>query len=184
MLATVLTCVVIGLLSAVEVYVAQLICPRRRLSRMSITAYVHVVGRAWGPLFAVVGFTLLLANFGSGMGAQLGAARLLYGMGPANALPKSFFGAVDDNITFRATMSFLSGNRVIGAFFLSYGLARKCQFLARSLAFMGVYAAAFIRYFVRAKKRSLESHPAFGGFFHLFGMWLNLSRPAMIVGSM
>jgi len=30
------------------------------------------------------------------MGAQLGAARLLYGMGRSNALPKSFFGAVDD----------------------------------------------------------------------------------------
>ena len=36
-----------------------------------------------------------MANFGSGMGAQLGAARLLYGMGRSNALPESFFGAVD-----------------------------------------------------------------------------------------
>lgn len=59
------------------------------------TAFVHAAGRAWMPLFPVVGFTLLLANFGSGMGAQLGAARLLYGMGRSNALPKAFFGVVD-----------------------------------------------------------------------------------------
>ncbi len=59
------------------------------------TAFTFVAGRAWAPLFAIVGFTLVVANFGSGMGAQLGAARLLYGMGRSNALPKSFFGAVD-----------------------------------------------------------------------------------------
>jgi len=55
------------------------------------TAYVHVAGRAWGPLFGVVGFTLLLANFGSGMGAQLGAARLLYGMGRSQRAAKIVF---------------------------------------------------------------------------------------------
>ena len=57
--------------------------------------FIYAAGRAWAPLFAIVGFTLVVANFGSGMGAQLGAARLLFGMGRSNALPKSFFGAVD-----------------------------------------------------------------------------------------
>src|SRR5690349_5347574 len=95
LLATVLTCLVIGILSAVEVYAAQLIWPASQPFPNVDTAFVHVAGRAWGPLFAIVGFTLLVANFGSGMGAQLGAARLLYGMGRSSALPKSFFGAVD-----------------------------------------------------------------------------------------
>ena len=52
-------------------------------------------GAIWAPLFAIVGLTLVVANFGSGMGAQLGAARLLFGMGRSNALPKSFFGAIE-----------------------------------------------------------------------------------------
>ena len=39
--------------------------------------------------------TLLVATIGSGMGAQLGAARLLYGMGRSSAMPKKFFGAID-----------------------------------------------------------------------------------------
>src|SRR5580692_9339700 len=105
MLATVLTCVVIGVLSAVEVYIAQLIWPASQPFPDVNTAYPEVMRRLWpalhagthtiAPLFLLVGFTLLLANFGSGLGAQLGAARLLFGMGRSNALPKSFFGVVD-----------------------------------------------------------------------------------------
>ncbi len=185
MLATVLTCVVIGLLSAVEVYAAQLIWPASEPFPNVDTAYVHVVGRAWGPLFAVVGFTLLLANFGSGMGAQLGAARLLYGMGRSNALPKSFFGAVDDKHHVpRNNVFFVGGIVLIGSFFLSYGLGAEMLNFGALIAFMGVNAAAFIRYFVRAKEKKLWNLiPPLAGFFICLGLWLNLSRPAMIVGS-
>ena len=185
MLATVLTCVVIGLLSAGEVYVAQLIWPASEAFPNVDTAYVHVVGRAWGPLFAVVGFTLLLANFGSGMGAQLGAARLLYGMGRSNALPKSFFGAVDEKHHVpRNNVFFVGGIVLIGSFFLSYGLGAEMLNFGALIAFMGVNAAAFIRYFVRAKEKKLWNIiPPLAGFFICLGLWLNLSRPAMIVGS-
>ena len=95
LLATVLVCVVIGILSAFQVYAAQLIWPASEPYPNMDTAFTFVAGRAWAPLFAIVGFTLGDGNFGSGMGAQLGAARLLYGMGRSNALPKSFFGAVE-----------------------------------------------------------------------------------------
>ena len=95
LLATVLTCLVIGILSAIQVYAAQLIWPASEAFPNVDTAFVHVAARAWHPMFIIVGFTLLVANFGSGMGAQLGAARLLYGMGRSEAIPKSFFGKVD-----------------------------------------------------------------------------------------
>ena len=87
LLATVLTCVVIGLLSALEVYAAQLLWPASEPFPNLDTAFTYVAGRAWQPLFAIVGFTLVVANFGSGMGAQLGAARLLYGMGRSKRSP-------------------------------------------------------------------------------------------------
>jgi putrescine importer len=185
MLATVLTCVVIGLLSATEVYVAQLIWPASEAFPNVDTAYVYVAGRAWGPLFAVVGFTLLLANFGSGMGAQLGAARLLYGMGRSNALPKSFFGAVDERHHVpRNNVFFVGGIVLIGSFFLSYGLGAEMLNFGALIAFMGVNAAAFIRYFVRAEEKKLWNLiPPLAGFFICLGLWLNLSRPAMIAGS-
>jgi len=185
MLATVLTCVAIGLLSAVEVYLAQLIWPAREAFPNVDTAYVHVAGRAWGPLFTVVGFTLLLANFGSGMGAQLGAARLLYGMGRSNALPKSFFGTVDERHRVpRNNVFFVGGIVLVGAFFLSYGLGAEMLNFGALIAFMGVNAAALVRYYIRAEEKNLGNLiPPVLGFLICFGLWLNLSRPAKIVGS-
>jgi putrescine importer len=184
LIATVLTCVVIGLLSAVEVYVAQLIWPASQHFPDVDTAYVWVAGRAWKPLFTVVGLTLLLANFGSGMGAQLGAARLLYGMGRSNALPKSFFGAVDaQHHVPRNNVFFVGAIVLVGAFLLSYGLGAEMLNFGALIAFMGVNAAALLRYFVRAQEKKLWNLlPPLLGFFICLGLWLSLSSPAKIVG--
>src|SRR6185437_8156228 len=65
LLATVLTCLVIGILSAIQVYAAQLIWPASEAFPNIDTAFVHVAARAWHPMFIIVGFTLLVANFGS-----------------------------------------------------------------------------------------------------------------------
>ena len=93
--ATVLTCIAIGLLSVLEVYAAQLVWHSSERFPDIDTAFTSVAGRAWPPLFGVLGFTLIVACIGSGTGMQLGAARLLYGMGRGGALPKSFFGALE-----------------------------------------------------------------------------------------
>src|ERR1700758_4572646 len=119
LLATVLTCLVIGILSAAEVYVAQLIWPASQPFPDINTAYSYVSGVAWKLLFPIVGLTLLLANFGSGLGAQIGAARLLYAMGRSNALPRSFFGAVDEKHRVPRNNVFLVGVvALLGAFVL------------------------------------------------------------------
>src|SRR5262249_43894438 len=95
LLATVFCCLVIGALSAIEVYTAQLIWPGGEPFPSTETAFAHAAGRAGGfPLYATIMVTLTVANAGSGVGAQLGAARLLYGMGRSGALP-AMFAAVD-----------------------------------------------------------------------------------------
>src|SRR6476660_8919338 len=68
MLATVMTCLVIGFLSALEVYVAQLVWPASEPFPNPDTAYVWAAARTWAPLFGIVGLTLVVANFGSGLG--------------------------------------------------------------------------------------------------------------------
>jgi putrescine importer len=185
LLATVLTCVVIGVLSAVEVYVAQLIWPASQKFPDVDTAYVWVAGRAWKPLFTVVGLTLLLANFGSGMGAQLGAARLLYGMGRSNALPRSFFGAVDPTSRVpRNNVFFVGAIVLLGSFRLSFGDGAELLNFGALIAFMGVNAAAFLRYFVRANEKKIWNLiPPVVGFLICLGLWLSLSRKAMMLGS-
>lgn len=155
LLATVLTCLVIGILSALEVYAAQLLWPASQPFPNSDTAFTYVAGRAWAPLFALVGFTLLIANFGSGMGAQIGAARLLYGMGRSRALPQSFFGVVDPKRHVpRNNVFFVGLIALIGAFVLSYGLGAEMLNFGALIAFMGVNMAAFVRYNVREGGKS------------------------------
>ena len=95
-LATVLVCLITGILAAVEVYAAQLVWPASIPYPDVDTAFVFVAGRTAGPwLFSLINITLLVATIGSGSGAQLGAARLLYGMGRSNAIPRKFFGAIE-----------------------------------------------------------------------------------------
>src|SRR5947209_9115735 len=150
LLATVLTCFVIGVLSALEVYAAQLLWPATQPFPNSDTAFTFVAGRAWKPMFAIVGFTLLVANFGSGMGAQIGAARLLYGMGRSKALPQSFFGAVDPKRHVpRNNVIFVGAIALAGAFIISYALGAEMLNFGALIAFMGVNLAAFYRYHVR-----------------------------------
>ncbi len=186
LLATVLTCVAIGLLSALEVYGAQLIWPASQPFPDVDTAFVHVSGRAAGPwFFLAVNLTLLVANFGSGMGAQLGAARLLYGMGRSNALPRVFFGAVDPKRRIpRNNVIFVGLVALGGAFVLSYALGAEMLNFGALIAFMGVNAAAFVRYFLRAQKKRLTNLlPPIFGFLVCLLLWLNLSWPAKLAGT-
>ena len=185
LLATVLTCVVIGILSAFEVYAAQLIWPASEALPDETTAFVFVAARAWAPLFAIVGFTLLVANFGSGMGAQLGAARLLYGMGRSNALPKGFFGAIDPRRHIpRNNVLFVGAATLIGAFALDYDLGAQMLNFGALIAFMGVNLAALLRYYVREREKKLTNLiPPALGFLICLLLWVNLSRTAQIAGS-
>jgi amino acid transporter len=193
LLATVLTCLVIGILSAIEVYAAQLVWPASQPYPNVDTAFTFVAGRAWPPLFAIIGFTLVVANFGSGMGAQLGAARLLYGMGRSSALPKSFFGVVDAKRHVpRNNVLFVGALALAGAFLLpaiagaatGYELGANLLNFGALIAFMGVNAAAFVRYYLHEKERKLSNLlPPVFGFVICLLLWLNLSTKALIFGA-
>ena len=185
LLATVLTCVAIGILSAFEVYAAQLVWPASQPFPDETTAFVYAAGRTWAPLFAIVGFTLVVANFGSGMGAQLGAARLLYGMGRSDALPKKFFGAIEPKRSIpRNNVVFVGAVSLIGAFLLDYDLGAQMLNFGALIAFMGVNLAALVRYYVREKEKRLRNLlPPVLGFAVCLLLWLNLSRTAQIAGS-
>ena len=188
LLATVLTCLVIGVLSAFEVYAAQLIWPASQPFPNSDTAFTFVAQRAWPPLFAIVGFTLLVANFGSGLGAQIGAARLLYGMGRSSALPKSFFGVVDPKRRVpRNNVIFVGVVALAGAFLLSYGLGAEMLNFGALIAFMGVNASALVHYFIRKGEKTIGKLvvnliPPVLGFMICLALWLFLSSPAKIAG--
>jgi len=185
LLATVLSCVVIGFLSAAEVYVAQLVWPASQPFPNPDTAYVYAAARTWAPLFSIVGFTLLVANFGSGMGAQIGAARLLYGMGRSNALPKSFFGQVDPKHHIpRNNVIFIGAIVLLGSFRLTYGDGIGLLNFGALIAFMGVNASLFVHFFLRKRERTVVNFVVpVVGFFVCLGLWWNLSVRALKWGA-
>ncbi len=183
--ATVLTCLFTGILAGIEVYVGQLVWPDYKHYPDADTAYSFVAGRAGGNvLFHLVNSTLLLATIGSGMGSQLGAARLLYGMGRDNALPRKLFGHVDLRSGVPNYNVLISGAvALVGALLMTYELGAELLNFGAFLAFTGVNAAAFWRYYVRNRERTFRNLviPLAGALVCLY-LWRSLSRQAQILG--
>ena len=183
--ATVLTCLATGVFSAIEVYAGQLVWPDYGHYPDVDTAYSFVAGRAGGViLFHIVNGTLLVATIGSGMGSQLGAARLLFGMGRDNALPARFFAHIhartkipDYNVMFSGAIA------LIGALFISYQLGAELLNFGAFLAFTLVNAATFMHYFVKGRNRhwSYLVLPLAGCAVCLY-IWASLRWQARLVG--
>ena len=185
MLATVFVCLLTGLLASIEVYAAQLIWPGSQGFPDVDTAFVFVAERAGGQwLFVLINVTLLVATVGSAMGAQLGAARLLYGMGRSSALPRSFFGAIEPKRRIpRNNVLLVGAIALIGALVLSFERGVELLNFGALLAFMGVNMSAFVRYYLReTRKRWFNLVSPVLGFLICTLLWLSLSWRAKELG--
>jgi amino acid transporter len=197
LLATVMVCVITGVLSSLEVYAAQLVWGSKSFPSDQVESAFALISKQAGGviLYHVINFTLLIANMGSGMGAQLAAGRLLYGMGRGNALPKSFFGAIEpkrriprNNIIAVGIFALLGAslleffaNRLGGG---AYEIGAQALNFGAFIAFMGVNAAAIAHYWLKAEKRTIGNLlPPLLGFLICGYIWLMLSTPAQIVGA-
>ncbi len=177
LLATVFTCLLTGVLATAQVYLAQLVWPDFRTYPDADTAFVHVAGRAGGmALFHAINLTLLVANIGSGMGAQLTGARLLYGMGRDGVLPRKFFPR-SRRIQlgkFRAIMCcFWAWFGLLGSFWMSFQLSVDMLNFGALFGFMGVNAAAFVHYFLKGKRTLGNFLPPAAGFLICSLLWVN-----------
>jgi putrescine importer len=128
------------------------------------------------------------------MGSQLAAGRLLYGMGRGNALPKSFFGAVDarnrvprNNILAVGAFAFFGAG--ILEFFAgrlgggAYEIGAEALNFGAFIAFIGVNAAALVHH-LRQEKKTLGGMvvPVLGCTICGF-IWIHLSHPALWLGT-
>ena len=186
-LATVLVCVITGFLAAAEVYGAQLLSSQYMFSAAEVeNAFSHVAAIAGGPLLTkVISLTLLVATIGSGMGSQLGAARLLYGMGRSDAIPKKFFGAIHPRTRIPANnVIFVGVIALVGAFLITYDVGAELLNFGALIAFMGVNIASLTHYYIRGEDRSPgQLIPPVLGFLICLFIWIHLSKMAMIVCS-
>ena len=184
LLASVLVCLITGILASIQVYTAQLVWPGTSFPDQD-TAFCYVAGKAGGQwLFFLINIALLIATIGSGSGAHLGAGRLLYGMGRDNAIPRKFFAAVNPKTRIPSNNIILIGVIVLaGAFLLTYPLGAQLLNFGALIAFMGVNASSFVHYFIKGDRKKFTYFivPVLGFIVCLY-LWLSLGIKAKIVG--
>ena len=107
LLAAVFTCLITGIWSGAQVYLAQVSWPdwnsftqgltdeSARINALD-TAIMSVAKRVGGAVLDnSLSFILLIGSIGSGVTGQIGASRLLYGMGRDGVIPRKIFGHLD-----------------------------------------------------------------------------------------
>jgi putrescine importer len=185
--AIVLTCFIIGICAAVEVYLAQIIWPDYTTYKNPDTAFFDVckmIGGSW--LFNFLGVVMAIACIGSALTGQVGAARLLFGMGRDNALPR-FFAKLDKRSNPALNVLLIGCIVLGGALLLDYEAAATLVNFGAFLAFIGVNAAA-IREFVgrppagHKRNWTLDLVVPLLGFAFCLTIWLELKGRTQIVG--
>ncbi len=190
LLASVGVCLFTGLFGGLLVYLGQLVWPDYMSFHNIDTAFIDVTGRVGGfYLLKATAIMLVVANIGAGFTAQVGAARLLFGMGRENVLPRRVFGRLhpvhntpDLNVILIGVLAFL------GTLCMSYELTAEILNFGAFLGFMCVNLACFWQFWVNSHERGLgrailDLAMPMAGFLFCAVIWWGLAVPAKIAGS-
>jgi len=189
-LAAVIVVLVTGILSGLELYFLHIVLPDWHLADPN-TSYLDVMRTVGGPfLFASFIAVMSISQFGAGLSVQVGAARLLYGMGRDRVLPRPLFGYLSPrsqnpsrNLVFIGALAFL------GSVLIPFDDALDLLNFGAFLGYIGVNAAAMWSYYVQPPadhKRNILSDLLFP-FVGLLGcliFWISLPERAKIVGGL
>lgn len=188
LLATVLVCALTGIFSSIQIYLAALVWPQYSNFPNVETAFLDVAGRAGGAwLYQAMAMTLFVACFGSALTGQVGAARLLFGMGRDNVFPKRWFGSLHEaSGTPLFNLLLLGAMTVIGSLTLSYEHAAEVLNFGAFLAFMGVNAACARTFYLKRKngRRSfiVDAVLPVAGLLFCLAIWVSLPTLAKWLG--
>ncbi len=186
-IAVVLVCFIIGLCVGLQIYLAQRAWPDYTAFKDPDTAFFDVCNLVGGKFlldaFAVV---VAIACLGSALTGQVGAARILFGMGRDGALPK-FFARLDSKSNPVLNIWLIGTVALIGAISLPYVDAATLINFGAFLAFMGVNLSVAREFFFRPPMGHNRNWftdlliPAVAFGFCLW-IWLYLPLPAKIAG--
>ncbi len=189
LLATVLVVLFTGIFSSFQVYLGQRVWPDYQSFPNRETAFMDICRRVGGVvLYHAMAAILILASFGSALTGQVGAARILFGMGRDKVLPRKVFAYLNPqrntpvyNILIIGALAFgvgLSWNYELGGDVLNFGAF---------LAFMGVNLATFWQFYVvgqpqRRRKLPADALAPLLGFVFCAAIWASLPIRAMKIG--
>lgn len=189
LLAPILVCLFTGLFSGLQIYLAQEIWPDYNTFPNIETAFFDVAGLVGGKfLFDAIAVILFIACLGSGLAGQVGAARLLFGMGRDGVISRKLFSHLDSKTgTPNYNIIFMGVLTIVGSMVLSYQGAAELLNFGAFLAFMGVNIATFRQFFFLrppGERRNFFSDAVLpiSGFIVCFLIWISLPVPAKIIG--
>ena len=193
LLATVLVCAFTGVFGGFLAYLGSLVWPNWHAFTSLETAFMDVASRVGGPwLFNAMGVILIVAAFGSALTGGLGAAKLLFGMGRDNVLPRPVFGHITRDDTPTYNLLIVGVLTLVGAILLNnygnaYQHAGEILNFGAFLAFMGVNLATLWQFTFHPQpghKRNMMLDTALPlvGFIFCAAIWWNLNPLAKVVG--
>ena len=187
LLAAVLVCLFTGLFGGLLVYLSQCAWPAYQTYSHIETAFIDVAQRVGGSgLFHGMTAMLLVSMIGAGLTIQVGAARVLFGMGRDNVLPRDFFSYLHPARNTPTRNIWLLGALAYGGSqVLSYELTAELLNFGAFLGFMGVNLAVISHFWVRGKTRRMLADLVLPGLGFLFcgAIWWGLAVPAKIAGA-
>jgi putrescine importer len=186
-LAIVFTCLFIGLCAALQAYLGQRVWPDYTTFKNEETAFFDVCALVGGKfLFNAISVIMAVACLGSALTGQVGAARILFGMGRENALPR-MFARLDKRNTPVVNIWVLGVLTLAGTLWLDYERAATLSNFGAFVGFMGVNLAV-IRVFYFRPPAGHKRHwvrdflsPAVGFLFCIV-IWASLPTPAKVLG--
>jgi putrescine importer len=200
LLAAVITCVITGLWSGAQVYLAQLSWPdwasfTRGVTDEAVrtnnldTAIMAVSNRVGGYVLDVsLTIILLIGSVGSGVTGQIGASRLLYAMGRDGVIPRKVFGHLDKKHHGpNYNVMIVGALALAGALLLDYAECARLINFGAFIAFMGVNIASIMEYYFKSDDKGIKSFfknflPPAVGFIICLIIWLNLPPLTFIIG--
>jgi amino acid transporter len=186
LIATVTVCALTGIFSSLQIYLAARVWPTYNDFPNVETAFLDVCGRAGGPwLFQAMALTLFVACVGSTLTGQLGAARLLFGMGRDGVLPRPFFARLNRAGTPVWNIVLIALVTLAGSLLMNYEHAAELLNFGAFIAFMGVNLAVMRTFYGGGRRGKLARDilaPAAGFLFCLF-IWISLPRLAKTIGA-
>ncbi len=186
-LAIVLVCVIIGICAGAQVYLGQLVWPDYSTFKDLDTAFFDVCKLVGGSfLFYSMTAVMAVACLGSALTGQVGAARILFGMGRDGALPR-FFARLNRRNNPVLNIWLIAVLVTVGVMWLNYEQAALLINFGAFLAFMGVNLAAIREFWFRPQAGTRRNWvadvlvPGLGFIFCLV-IWLSLKPQTKLVG--
>lgn len=184
--AAVIACLLGGIIFIIQAYVAQLAWPDFTSFKDADAALFDIADFVGGPILSgLYTFAVILSTFTAGIAGQSSAARLMFGMGRDEVLPKKFFTYLHPKFqTPILNIFIMCAIGVAGSLLLDLNLVVEMMNFGALFGFMCVNLSVIVFFFIRKKERNFFKYLLMPGIGFLICayLWCSLSKLSLTIG--